>query len=266
MGGRHPATASTTASAASAASVAAVPQQSGGQPFNHITLSSNGYFLTNGNGGVGVQLIPTKLTNGNIAFVVPPNGLQFQTPAQASVVAVHQQLQQQPQSNTPLPMLIPIPNRQQTAANSAPSDTLLANNNSTGASRRSSDSSNNSSHSSLARSASTSPQHHHYHMQHVTSSAYDRRTPSSSYGSMDSQTMSPPHSPQSSGMCLGPLPYKRARSSPTSEHFEDNCEERESECHSPGPLSLVVRKRSRDMVDGDVDADVDGDKQCWRPW
>lgn len=48
---------------------------------------SNGYYLTNG-AGSGVPLIPTKLPNGNIAFVLP------QSPA-----------------STQLPMLVPIPSR-----------------------------------------------------------------------------------------------------------------------------------------------------------
>lgn len=54
---------------------------------SHITSTSNGYYLTNGAGN-GVQLIPTKLPNGNIAFVLP------QSPAA-----------------TQLPMLVPIPSR-----------------------------------------------------------------------------------------------------------------------------------------------------------
>ena len=53
------------------------------------SMNSNGYFLTNGAGN-GVQLIPTKLSNGNIAFVVPNN---------------------LPAASTPLPMLVPIPTR-----------------------------------------------------------------------------------------------------------------------------------------------------------
>lgn len=263
MGGRHPITltaATTTASITAQNSTGQLtPQQQmqGGQSFNHITLSSNGYFLSNGNGGVGVQLIPTKLTNGNIAFVVPPNGLQFQP---------HQQQQlQQPPSNTPLPMLIPIPNRQQQTSNSASSDSTSASNNSNHSTGSSSTNNSTSSHSSLARSSSTSP-HHHYHIQHVTSSPYDRRTPSSSYGSMDSQTMSPPSSPQSSGMCQGPPAYKRARISTDS--CDNDADERErDECHSPEPLSLVVRKRCNHNESSVSDADEgDTDKQCWRPW
>jgi hairy-and-enhancer-of-split protein len=51
--------------------------------------SSNGYYLTNG-AGSGVQLIPTKLPDGNIAFVLPQS---------VSTAA------------TPIPMLVPIPSR-----------------------------------------------------------------------------------------------------------------------------------------------------------
>ncbi|CRL06566.1 CLUMA_CG019574, isoform A [Clunio marinus] len=52
-----------------------------------MSSSSNGYYLTNGSGN-GVQLIPTKLSNGTIAFVLP------QSPAASQI-----------------PMLVPIPSR-----------------------------------------------------------------------------------------------------------------------------------------------------------
>lgn len=57
---------------------------------SHLT-SSNGYFVTNNNSNSssGVQLIPTKLANGNIAFVVP----------------------QSPPSSQQLPILVPLPSR-----------------------------------------------------------------------------------------------------------------------------------------------------------
>lgn len=54
---------------------------------SHVTSTPNGYYITNG-AGSGVQLIPTKLSNGNIAFVLP------QSPAA-----------------TQIPMLVPIPSR-----------------------------------------------------------------------------------------------------------------------------------------------------------
>lgn len=57
---------------------------------SHATATTNGYYLMNGNGN-GVQLIPTKLSNGNIAFVLP------QSVSTSSV--------------TQLPMLVPIPSR-----------------------------------------------------------------------------------------------------------------------------------------------------------
>lgn len=66
------------------------PPSSPEQDSQHITATTNGYYLTNGNGN-GVQLIPTKLSNGNIAFVLPPS---------VSAPAV-----------TQLPMLVPIPSR-----------------------------------------------------------------------------------------------------------------------------------------------------------
>lgn len=62
---------------------------------SHITTTSNGYYLTNRAGNAGVQLIPTKLSNGNIAFVLP----------------------QQPPVNNQVPLLVPIPSR--TASNTS---------------------------------------------------------------------------------------------------------------------------------------------------
>lgn len=74
------------------------PEQDQQQPQQpQITATSNGYFLTNGT-GVGVQLIPTKLSNGNIAFVLP-------------------------QSLPPVPTLTPIPQRTSSTASAASSTT-----------------------------------------------------------------------------------------------------------------------------------------------
>jgi hairy and enhancer of split, invertebrate len=58
---------------------------------SHLTSTPNGYFLSNNNSmnSSGVQLIPTKLANGNIAFVVP----------------------QSPSSSQQLPILVPLPSR-----------------------------------------------------------------------------------------------------------------------------------------------------------
>jgi hairy and enhancer of split, invertebrate len=67
-----------------------VQQQQQQAHLTQITATSNGYFLTS-NTGTAVQLIPTKLTNGNIAFVLPQ---------QLSTATA-----------TPVPMLVPIPTR-----------------------------------------------------------------------------------------------------------------------------------------------------------
>lgn len=216
MCGRHP--------------VAAAPQ------LNQISLSSGGYFLSNGNGGgggVGVQVIPTKLPNGNVAFVVPPGALQYQTSS--------------PQGSTPLPMLIPIPvaaAARQSVANSSTSSSSTSSSSSSSASSTSSSSADvghGDRHQGSRCSSNGSA-----HISHVTSSPYARSTgtPSSTDGSM-----SPVHG------C--PASRKRSRSSAAD---EQEGEERESECHSPGPLSLVVRKVAA------LSADEDPDKACWRPW
>uniref|UniRef100_A0A6B2EGR6 Putative transcriptional repressors of the hairy/espl family n=1 Tax=Phlebotomus kandelakii TaxID=1109342 RepID=A0A6B2EGR6_9DIPT len=64
-------------------------------PQHHVTMTSNGYFLVNGSGS-GIQLIPTKLANGNIAFMLP-----------------------QTMPSNPVPMLIPIPTRTASTSSAA---------------------------------------------------------------------------------------------------------------------------------------------------
>ncbi|GAB0097892.1 Protein hairy [Sergentomyia squamirostris] len=68
---------------------------------HHVTMTSNGYFLVNGSGS-GIQLIPTKLANGNIAFMLP-----------------------QTMPSNPVPMLIPIPTR--TASTSSAASNVSSN-------------------------------------------------------------------------------------------------------------------------------------------
>lgn len=71
---------------------------------SQITSTSNGYFLTTGT-GAGVQLIPTKLANGSIAFVLP----QTVTPA----------------APPPVPMLVPIPSRTASTGSAASTSSSL---------------------------------------------------------------------------------------------------------------------------------------------
>lgn len=66
---------------------------------SQIQQTPHGYFLPN-----GLQVIPTKLPNGSIALVLPP-----QQPGQ--VHPHHQQQQQQQTQPQQPPMLVPIPSR-----------------------------------------------------------------------------------------------------------------------------------------------------------
>lgn len=68
---------------------------------SQISANANGYYLSNGS-GAGIQLIPTKLSNGSVAFVLPQS---IQPPA-------------------PVPMLVPIPTRT-ASTGSATSNTSL---------------------------------------------------------------------------------------------------------------------------------------------
>lgn len=69
---------------------------------SQISTNTNGYYLSNGTGSGGIQLIPTKLSNGSVAFVLPQS---IQPPA-------------------PVPMLVPIPQRT-ASTGSATSNTSL---------------------------------------------------------------------------------------------------------------------------------------------
>lgn len=81
---------------------------------------SNGIFFTNAN-GTGLQLVPTRLPNGDIALVLPAGA---KTPATSPASS--------PAPTSPLPTLIPIPQRTASTA-SASSSTSSASSTSTSA-------------------------------------------------------------------------------------------------------------------------------------
>ncbi|KAG8034210.1 hypothetical protein G9C98_001295 [Cotesia typhae] len=70
---------------------------------------SNGIFFTNAN-GTGLQLVPTRLPNGDIALVLPANA----KPTPVSPVS-------SPAPSSPLPTLIPIPQRTASTASASSS-------------------------------------------------------------------------------------------------------------------------------------------------
>jgi len=72
---------------------------------------SNGIFFTNAN-GTGLQLVPTRLPNGDIALVLP---------AGAKAAPVASSPSSSPAPSSPLPTLIPIPQRTASTASASSS-------------------------------------------------------------------------------------------------------------------------------------------------
>ncbi|KAI4483753.1 PREDICTED: protein hairy [Polistes canadensis] len=83
---------------------------------------SNGFFLTNGN-GTGLQLLQTRLSNGEIALLVPTGGKA--TPVISPSAS--------PAPSSPLPTLIPIPQRTASTASASSSSSSSTGSNSTSA-------------------------------------------------------------------------------------------------------------------------------------
>lgn len=129
-------------------------QQTQQQSLFQITPTSNGYFLTNGN-GTGIQLVPTKMPNGSIALVLPQS-----IPA------------------APLPMLIPIPTRTSSTASAASSTSSYTNER---LSRESMTSPNNSCYAPPSPPNSTSYESMDCHSTHNNSNSTTTTTSSSSY-------------------------------------------------------------------------------------
>uniref|UniRef100_A0A8D8XYK2 Protein hairy n=1 Tax=Cacopsylla melanoneura TaxID=428564 RepID=A0A8D8XYK2_9HEMI len=78
-----------------------VPQQTPTESAQPQVQNSNGIFLSSG--AQSVQLVPTRLPNGDIALVLPSNNTPRQMAASPSSSSSS--------STSPLPMLVPIPNR-----------------------------------------------------------------------------------------------------------------------------------------------------------
>lgn len=78
----------------------------------------NGGIIFSNGAGTGVQLVPTRLPNGDIALVLPTAG--HQAAALFRQQQQHQpQPQQQQQSASPPPMLVPIPTRTASTASAS---------------------------------------------------------------------------------------------------------------------------------------------------
>lgn len=131
---------STTTTAAAAAAAAAAANQQPVQPAPPTTQlqvhilpqvdttpriqvqQSNGIFFTNAN-GTGLQLVPTRLPNGDIALVLPAGAKATPVTSPSS----------SPAPSSPLPTLIPIPQRTASTASASSSSSSSVGSTSTSA-------------------------------------------------------------------------------------------------------------------------------------
>lgn len=90
-----------------------------------VSSSSNGIFFTTGPNGGGLQLVPTRLPNGDIALVLPATGSGtaqiFRQTATITTASPASSPAPSPSSSScsPLPMLIPIPTRTSSTASAS---------------------------------------------------------------------------------------------------------------------------------------------------
>nr|CAD7605758.1 unnamed protein product [Timema genevievae] len=92
-----------------------------------IATSSNGIFLSTTETGGGLQLVPTRLPNGDIALVLPASGgagttqilRQTISSSPVSSPAPSSASSTTSSSTSPLPMLIPIPSRTSSASSAS---------------------------------------------------------------------------------------------------------------------------------------------------
>ncbi|KDR07936.1 protein hairy [Zootermopsis nevadensis] len=101
------------------------PTADGHQAPTPISSSSNGIFFTTGANGAGLQLVPTRLPNGDIALVLPSSGSStaqiFRQTATITTGSPSSSPAPSSSSSSPLPMLIPIPTRTSSTASASSS-------------------------------------------------------------------------------------------------------------------------------------------------
>ncbi|XP_069677173.1 protein hairy [Periplaneta americana] len=191
----------------------------------------NGIFFTTGPNGAGLQLVPTRLPNGDIALVLPSSGSgTAQIFRQAATITTASPASSpapssSSSSSSPLPMLIPIPTRTSSTASAS------------------------SSTSSSCASTSTSPV------------AFDRLAVSS-----PPQTSTVVNHPACRDMATSPAAYHLPVSPQSSHHGNGGYEVMDQ--HPPlrpysppmqKPLALVVKKETAPEVPS-------VEEKPWRPW
>lgn len=196
------------------------------------SINSNGYFLTNGAGN-GVQLIPTKLSNGNIAFVVPNN---------------------LPAASTPLPMLVPIPTR--TAS------TCSATSNNSHNSNHSNHSNNSSTYETAKREHSPfnsppSPANSSDRFEPMDCSPSAQVTPLSNLNNLNSiSTLN--HAQQVQQVQHMQHMQRLHQQQNMQRHYQMQQMQQQGSYSPESPISLVMKKDNFD--------EMKDDEQVWRPW
>lgn len=163
-------------------------------PLSAIQSGNGSVFMTNGVSGSSVQLIPTKLPNGSIAFVLP--GQPGLAPQSAAAVA---------SSVAPLPMLVPIPTRTASTGSASSSHSGASSlyervpREHTTSPYHAPPSPANSTYEPMECHSVTSPQqfHHHHHQQQQQHSFNSTSSSSSSSSSSSGSNGGSPDSPLS---------------------------------------------------------------------
>ncbi|XP_034242893.1 protein hairy [Thrips palmi] len=189
--------------------------------------SSNGFFFSTGANGAGLQLVPTRLPNGDIALVLPSSraGQLGQAVAEQQAEAV---VKASPPPSpsvspapSPLPMLIPIPQRTASTASATSS----------------------ASGSSFV-STSTSP------------AAFDRMSSPPQTQPHNLSTAVHMHTIERDGGA-SPMPIAFPPSPLSNSSNSCGYDMQYTEEHKP--LALVTNRKKYEM-------EVDDDQPCWRPW
>ncbi|XP_052862364.1 protein hairy [Anopheles cruzii] len=208
---------------------------------HHLQGANGSVYMTSGVGGASIQLIPTKLPNGSVAFVLP------QAAAAASVA--------------PVPMLVPIPTRTASTGSASSSQSGVS-----------------SLYDRVPREHATSPYHA---PPSPANSNYEPMECSQSVATSQLSPGRPAHQYylQQPSPAQQQQPTQQPTQQPATQSQQPPVVISSSSPDSP--LSLVMKKpyQDEDRTDDDDDDDSEDDqdmkqameadddgKSCWRPW
>lgn len=198
-----------------------------------VNNTSNGIFFTTGSNGAGLQLVPTRLPNGDIALVLPSSRagqlgqVVAEQQAEAVVKASPPPSPAPATSPSPLPMLIPIPQR--TASTASATSSASA--------------------SSFASTTSTSPTSYDHLSVHSPPQTQPHNLSTMHTLHRDAAT-SPAGSPELP-IAYPPSPLSNSSNSCGYEIHSYTHEEHK-------PLALVTNRKKYEMMEVE--------EEPWRPW